>query len=483
MLNPVSRPAGNPLPATSPAANPPTGEVEFSYNPQDQVVMAPTTIKVKGVESGPSTERASLSGTKLEPKDGKYVFEPADKSYVAAATLATVAKTVEVMEKAYGSKIPWAFRSEKIRVYPDAGKDFNAYYSRQAGSLNFFHDTDPKSGQVVFSGKSGEVVSHEVGHAMLDGIRPDYLGTWGTDPGGFHESFGDIMGMLMALQDDKSVDIIARQTGGDLSKQNSLAHTGEELGAAINNSVGKNVTGGNYVRNAINNFTWQDPSTLPERGGPDQLGSEVHSWSRLWTGAFYDVLKGMVNQNMAAGMTPAQALKAAGDENLQMYGYLLKEAPRGEFTYQQMANTLLKVDAKYMGGKNQELLRQVYTDRKILNPSLFASEPVASVSHDSNGREVRNVGITLTGDDFGMFSGARVETQVDGSFPLVKDADSQNRLKANMKRLIAQGRILYTEPHQRLSTSDYFDCEGVPYTGVVRWVDGQMTIERVPIVS
>ena len=96
---------------------------------------------------------------------------------------------------------------------------------------------------------------------------------------------------------------------------------------------------------------------------------------------------------------------------------------------------------------------------------------------------MRSLGVTLSGDDFGMFSGAKVETQVDGSFPLGQDADSQNRLKANMKRLIAQGRILYTEPHQNLTTKDYFDSEGLPYTGVVRWVDGQMTIERVPIVS
>jgi len=102
---------------------------------------------------------------------------------------------------------------------------------------------------------------------------------------------------------------------------------------------------------------------------------------------------------------------------------------------------------------------------------------------DPNQPPVRSLGVTLSGDDFGMFSGARVETQVDGSNPLVKDADSQNRLKGNLKRLIAQGRILYTEPHQKLETKDYFDQNGQPYTGVVRWVDGQMTIERVPIVS
>ena len=479
-MNPISRTPGTPVPAPTPSAPPPTGEVEFSYNPQDHVVMAPTTTTVKGVQAGPTTERASIS-SKLEPKDGKYVYAETDKEFLPALTLGTVAKTVEVLEKAYGSKIPWAFRSEKIKINPDAGKDFNAYYSRQSASVNFFHDTDPKTNKVVYSGGSGEVVSHEAGHALLDGIRPDYLGTWSTDPGGFHEAFGDILAMLMVTQDDKAVEVVAKQTGGDLSKPNSLAQTGEELGAAINHSVGKNVTGGDYVRNAINKFVWQDPKTLPDRGGPDQLGSEVHSWSRLWTGAFYDVMKGMVDQNVKAGMSPSEAIRAAGDENLKLYGLLLKDAPRGEFTYQQMAQTLLKVDEKSNGGKNQELIRKVYTDRKILGPQ--AAEVNLDSERDPEAPALRTVSVTLDGEGFGMFSGAKVETPVDGASPLYQDVESKNRLKDNVQRMIAQGRILYTEPNQKIEEKDLFDKGGHPYAGVVRWVDGQMTIERVPIVS
>ncbi len=91
--------------------------------------------------------------------------------------------------------------------------------------------------------------------------------------------------------------------------------------------------------------------------------------------------------------------------------------------------------------------------------------------------------VTLVGDEFGVFSGAKVKTPVDASNPLVKDVETQNRLKSDMKRLIAQGRILYTRPGQELEPDDYFDQSGRPYAGVVRWVDGQMWIEKVLIVS
>jgi len=118
------------------------------------------------------------------------------------------------------------------------------------------------------------------------------------------------MAMLMCLQDDSSIALAAQQTGGDMTKQNCIAALGEEIGIAINDVVGQNVTGGPYTRNALNDFKWADPNTLPQDAPPDQLSSEVHSFSRLWSGAFYDVLTGIQARNMAAGMDAATALKA-----------------------------------------------------------------------------------------------------------------------------------------------------------------------------
>lgn len=462
--------------SSAPAAKA-SGEVEFSYNAQDQFVKEPGTAVLPDVtvgKNGPQTERVVLHKTKLEPNsDGSYVFDQKDKNFTGAQTFATVNKTLDMFEEACGCKIPWATRHEQIKLIPDGGETMNAYYSRNDNSLNFFHAGNPATNETIYTGNSGEVVSHEVGHAMLDGLRPGYLSAWSPDPGGFHESFGDCIALFMSTQDDATAQIAADQTGGDLTKQNCLAHTGEELGKTINDSAGGGKgTGGNYIRNAINDFKWADPSTLPDRPKDGGLGTEVHSWSRLFTGAVYDVMTGIVARNVAEGMDPKAAIKDGGAQMISLYGNLMKEAPKGDFTYEQMANCLLKADANHMDGKNQDIIRESFTNRNILHGGMGVNDV------DYGASDYRMMSVKLDGDGFGMFSGAKVETPVSGMSTMESNNAASSDLKTNMRRLISSGRILYTEPNQKVEQKDLFDKDGVPYMGVVRWVDGEMTIER-----
>lgn len=469
-----------PAPPTPGNATPqPTGDVEFSYNPQDTMVMPPQTTVIHGVEKGPSVEKAQLlGGKKPKAQDGKFVYEQKDPQFHQAVSLATVAKTIEIFEGAMGETFQWAFDRPKIGIVADGGKDFNAYYSRDDASMNFFHDTDPVTKKTVFSADSGEVVAHETTHAILDGVHPEYFQTWSPDPAGFHEAFADVMAMLVSLVDDNTRAKVVEQTGGDLSKPNVAANLGEELGTAINHAVGENVTGGDYTRCAINKFTWQDPSTLPENGGPDELGSESHSYSRLWTGAFYDTLKGMTERNMAEGQDANTALKSAAEENLKLYGGLMKTAPRGDFAYRDMAVSLVEADKQYNGGKATDLIVSVYKERKIL-PEDFDPSTVSRNIYTSTPADSRTIKVKIDGPEFGKFSGATLESA--SASPLAQDMQEKTRVQDNVQRLISQGRILYTEPHQAVKTKDLFDATGRPYVGVVRWENGQMTIERVKI--
>ncbi len=469
----------------APTAAPKEGEIEFSYNPQDTMVMSPVTTGVSGVTLGKngavSTERVKLVNSDLKPnEDGSFVFDSKKdvKSFTAAHTFATVNKTLEMFENAMGQKVPWRSSREQIYVNPDKGEMLNAYYSRSDCSVNFFHSLDPVSKEMVYSGHSGEAVSHEVGHAMLDGMRPNYLNAWSPDPLGFHESFADCMGMFMATQSDETCEIAARETGGDMKKENCIARTAEELGTAINTATGKNKTGGNYIRNAINNWKWVDPKTLPENPGSDKLGTEMHNWSRVFTGAVYDTFAAIVHDKISQGMEPAAAIKAGGAEMIELYGNLMKEAPSGDFTYKQMANCMLKADAKYMGGRNQEFIRDAFTERRILPERNANMEFEATDANDTGSQETKMLSVTLDGDGFGMFSGAKVETPAEGNIYKANDGQAAADLKHNMKRLIAAGRILYTEPNQKIEHKDMFDKDGRPYMGVVRWVDGNMVIER-----
>ena len=42
---------------------------------------------------------------------------------------------------------------------------------------------------------SHDIISHELGHAILDNVRPLYLYGYDLDGGAFHESFSDLLAM------------------------------------------------------------------------------------------------------------------------------------------------------------------------------------------------------------------------------------------------------------------------------------------------
>ena len=457
----------------------PKGDVEFSYNPQDQVHMEPGTTIVHDVGNGPSVEKAAIKSDFPSPKNDSYVYDTSDSRYYAANTFSATAKTIEVFEEAYGEPIQWAFRSPQLTVNPDKGEMLNAYYSRNEGSINFFHSFDNVFNRDVYSGGSGEVVAHETGHAILDGLRPGYLGTWSPAPGGFHESFGDVLAMLVSLGDERVLDKVIEQTGGDLSQPNVAAYLGEELGMAINNSQGSNVTGGDYTRNAINDFQWQDPSTLPGRAPHDQLSKQVHSYSRLWTGSFYDVFQGMHQSYMDGGMDAKEALAAARDEGLKLYGALMHEAPHGNHTYRDMAEALLRADANANGGSRSDLITTVMQERRILPQSFGLNQ----VNMSTPTGELRTLEVTLKGQEYGQFEGAVVRTPIDSNMSLASDGQRRSELADDVLGHIQAGRVLFTTPGQQLSEQDYFDQDGNPYMGVVRWESGQMEIERLPILA
>src|SRR4051794_4353000 len=72
----------------------------------------------------------------------------------------------------------------KLQAGLDQGEDFNAFYDR--AGLQFFHGST--AGQTVFSGESPDVVCHELGHAVLDALRPQLWDAASVEVAAFHES-------------------------------------------------------------------------------------------------------------------------------------------------------------------------------------------------------------------------------------------------------------------------------------------------------
>ncbi|MFN8610114.1 MAG: hypothetical protein U0931_21405 [Vulcanimicrobiota bacterium] len=451
---------------------------EFSYNPQDSVSLEAGTTRLQVREDG-STDKLKVMGG-LAPNDqGQFVYAGGDSRFHGANAFASAARTLALFEQAYGEPIGWSTGRPQLEIHPDNGQVLNAFYSRDDKGLFFFHSTDPVTGKVVYGADSGEVTSHETGHAILDAIRPGYMSSWSGDAAGFHESFGDVLAILTVMQDDRVLSKMAEQTGGDLRQPNLVAALGEELGITINHTAGKNATGGDFTRNAINDFVWQAPSSLPETAPPDKLSSEPHSWSRLWTGAVYDVLGELVKERLTDSPDVKAALSGARDELTEMYGRLMRQAPKGGFKYKQMAAAFIQSDLDQNGGKRASMLGKVFAHRKILGGESKVADSAALAPGGS-----RRLEVTLDGPEFGRFSGARVVSNESAdSLGLTADRAAAQELKDRLKQLIKNGDILYTEPNSNPATSGLFKSDGHPYAGVVRWVDGQMSIERVLIAT
>lgn len=156
--------------------------------------------------------------------------------------------TIENFEKALGRKVLWAPREDgmrktpkyvqRLRIYPHALRDANAYYSPQMKALLFGYfraseeDLTHPPGAIVFNCLSHDVVAHETTHALLDGMHRRYLEPTHPDVLAFHEAFSDIVALFQRFSLSSALRQQIAQTRGDFRKENLLAELAQEFGRA-----------------------------------------------------------------------------------------------------------------------------------------------------------------------------------------------------------------------------------------------------------
>lgn len=169
-----------------------------------------------------------------------------------------------------GRPIPFGFEGNRLIVVPHAGYGQNAFYDRNSKSLQFYYfDHEDKR---VYTCLSTDIINHEFGHAVLDGIRPYLFESNLVETGAFHEFLGDLTAILIILRNNRFRDAIAKTTGGDLAAATHLSNIAEEFGQAVE--------GNPYLRTARNK---RNMSEVTDDDGP-------HGFSEVMTGAMFDIL-------------------------------------------------------------------------------------------------------------------------------------------------------------------------------------------------
>ncbi|OWV99919.1 hypothetical protein [Rhizobium sp. R693] len=260
-----------------------------------------------------------------------------------------------------------------LKVVLDKGFDLDANYDRTA--LNFFHG--PGVTGTVFTCESPDVSCHELGHAVLDAFKPGLWGAASQEIAAFHESFGDISALMSAIQIPSLRTAILNATGGNLHTKSRLSTLAEQLGSALR-AQDPALAEADCLRSALNSFNYQDPTLLPSTAPMSSLSSEPHSFSRVFTGAFFEILGASLAAKAVQPGAPTEAeLLAVADD---LAGFLVQGIT---WSYPIVANWYASVAANMVIAAQADvaylsIVKGVFVARSILSLQSVSSLPMIS---------------------------------------------------------------------------------------------------------
>lgn len=279
----------------------------------------------------------------------------------ASGCYVTVAKSLEYTQAQAQKPSNWA-AVKVLDVVPRAGKQMNAYYDRRA--LKFFYEPNPRTKKMVYLCESTDIVAHELGHAVLDAMRPDFWQVSALEIWSFHEAFADINALVATMQFDAALDKALQETGGNLRKPNVLSMLAEEVGAALGLKDG--------LRNALNNFKYVVPETLPTNAPYDKLCAECHSFGRVFLGAWYELMVSMYEQHKQQGMESKKALIKARDVAYGLMVQAIPQSPRVPKYHEGIAKLMVSLAPK----EYHDIVRNTFVARQLIAPQVKALSSV-----------------------------------------------------------------------------------------------------------
>jgi hypothetical protein len=297
----------------------------------------------------------------------------------------------------------WA-KVPELRVYPSAGREMNAYYDRR--SLRFFYY--PYRGKNVYFSDSADIVTHELGHAFLDAMRPDFWNVQSLEIWSFHEAFSDIVAMFNLMCYEKAIQVALEQTKGSMEGSNVISKLAEEVGYMIRGVTENPSYLPNALRDpALEHFNYIDPVNLPQEAPNEMLAAECHSFGRVFSGAWYRIFVEFFKMHLEDS-DPVSAFKIARNSAFSILMHAIPPSPRIENYYYGIAKSMIAVGK----GRNERygsIISSVFSEWKIIGPQDVAvqsrsdlrSKIISSLSkHDSVLKTEKSTSVCLKNSKF-----------------------------------------------------------------------------------
>jgi hypothetical protein len=291
------------------------------------------------------TTGARLPGARFIPPAtgrvlGRYdvpdMPDASSRAFNQVSLFATVMKTIQMYEEAdtLGRHVEWGFDGPQLLVVPRAGEWANAFYQRSSRSLQFFYFPNPMTGAgIIQTSLSRDIVAHETGHAILDGIAPRLYDATTPESLALHEAIGDLTALLVSTRSRTLAREVLRRTGGSIDDASVFSAIATEFGMA---------RGSGALRDLRNDKTIADVDV-----------SEPHALSEVLTGALYPILVRMhgdrrrrrahergITEYSASGW----ALATAAGQFKRMVLRALDYLPPGEVSFADYGRAIVAAD-------------------------------------------------------------------------------------------------------------------------------------------
>ncbi|HST57741.1 MAG TPA: hypothetical protein VLK84_03565 [Longimicrobium sp.] len=262
----------------------------------------------------------------LTPSEGTPQFH--QQMVYAVARL-----TIHNFERALGRKALWSpgppppgkhakndsHFVQRLRVYPHALREANAYYSPAKKALLFGYfpasGTDPADhvpGGMVFTCLSHDIVAHETAHALLDGLHRRLGEATNPDMLAFHEAFADIVALFQHFTFPEILRHQIARTQGDLDSQ-------ENLLGQLASQFGRTTGARGALRDAIGRFDPESGAWVPHPVDPAEYHSvqEPHARGAILVAAVFAAFLSIYNARVSdlfrlytggSGIVPAGAV-------------------------------------------------------------------------------------------------------------------------------------------------------------------------------
>ena len=314
---------------------------------EDNLTVGPVDEYLEVVDFDPASQAfyppVNLDEAYLLAQDGLTPSE-SNPQFHQQMVYAVARTTIRHFENALGRKALWSPHIvkeenkrvykpvDRLRIYPHAMREANAYYSPDKKALLFGYfpaslsdPGDALPGEPIFTCLSQDIVAHETTHALLDGLHRRFIEPSNGDTWALHEGFADIVALFQHFTYPEVLKTQIASTRGSLEQQNILGQLAFQFGQATGLH--------GALRSAIGHFDKDTGTWVPEKADPNKIlqTTEPHARGAILVAAVFEAFLAIYKTRTADLLRIASGgtgILPAGELHPDLVNRLAKEAAK-----------------------------------------------------------------------------------------------------------------------------------------------------------